>query len=243
MPNKHDKPTPKRKGVIDVWNAFMTRGATFEDFDIPRCPTTAREIPTRLISWPEAKNLHKVNINQGNRNYKIRAFVHFYVDDKKFDGVKSSIWLFPREALKIIKHYDGIITPDFSISQDFPAPIKLFAIYRMRTFGYWVGTYGIPVINNVRWGTEETWKYCFLGIPKHSIVAIGTVASGLKELRNRPIFERGLDAMLESLKPSAVIVYGSSQYKCIQKLKDKKITIVQFDSKMAQVFKRIKDHE
>jgi hypothetical protein len=31
---------------------------------------------------------------------------------------------------------------------------------------YWCYTQKIPVINNARWGTEETWEYCFDGIEK-----------------------------------------------------------------------------
>lgn len=37
---------------------------------------------------------------------------------------------------------------------------------RMRAYGYWLGKNGIPVINNIRWGTPETFEYCFEGIPE-----------------------------------------------------------------------------
>ncbi|MBQ0071515.1 MAG: DUF4417 domain-containing protein, partial [Spirochaetales bacterium] len=39
------------------------------------------------------------------------------------------------------------ITPDFSTNQDFPEAIKIYATYRMRAFGYWLGREGIEVIN------------------------------------------------------------------------------------------------
>lgn len=139
-----------RRGIVDIWNAFMLDGARIDKRDIPFCPTTANEIPTQLISWPEAKRLHNRAMRRGDTNYQVHAYIHFYVDDSKFDGPLSSIWAFPRRALKVIKHFDGIITPDFSMCQDFPEPIKLFAVYRMRTFGYWIGKQGLGVINNVR---------------------------------------------------------------------------------------------
>ena len=63
--------------------------------------------------------------------------------------------------MNIIKHFAGIITPDFSTYQDFPEAIKIHNTYRMRLYGYWLGKEGIAVINNVRWGTEETFDYCF----------------------------------------------------------------------------------
>ena len=100
----------------------------------------------------------------------------------------------------------------------------------MRTFGYWYGTLlGYPVINNVRWETEETFSYCFDGIPRNSIVAIGTVASGLRKLQRREIFSKGLFKMVEVLSPRAIIVYGSDRYFFFDELRDK-IQIIRFKS-------------
>ena len=232
-----------RHGIVDIWNAFMLGGASYDAHDIPFCPTTAKQIPKQLISWPEAKRLHKRAIRRGDKEYRIPAFIHFYIDDIKFDGAKSSIWLFPRRALKIIEHFDGIITPDFSMCQDFPEPQKLFAVYRMRTFGYWIGTLDIDVINNVRWGTSETWDYCYAGIKRHTVVAIGTAASGLKSKINRPLFEEGFFEMVTRLKPTAIIVYGSSNYDCFEKVRSIGIEIHQFDSDTSAAFARKAVHE
>lgn len=228
--------TGKRKGIVDVWNAFMVKGATFDDYDIPICHTTAKSLPRQLISWREAKTLHNKEMQHNNKNYHVEAFIHFYVDDVKFDGVKSSIWLFPWEALKIIQHFEGVITPDFSTYQDFPEPIKIFATYQMRALGFWLGSMGIQVINNVRWGTAETWKYSFKGIPKHSLVAIGSSASELKKKMNMPLFEDGLMRMIEELQPMAIIVYGSANYQVFQDVRKRGIEIIQFDSERSVAY-------
>ena len=232
-----------RSGIIDVWNAFMLVGAEYDIYDVPICPTTARQIPKQLISWPEAKRLHKNAIKCGDKDYFIPAFIHFYVDDVKFDGVRSSIWLFPWNAYEIIRHYDGIITPDFSICQDFPEPLKLFAVYRMRAFGYWIGAMGVNVINNVRWGTRETWDYCFAGIKAGTVVAIGPVASGLREKRNRPVFEEGILEMVAKLKPTAILVYGSSKYNVFDNLRRMGIKIYQFKSEKSIAFSKEASYE
>ncbi|MCR4555817.1 MAG: DUF4417 domain-containing protein [Alphaproteobacteria bacterium] len=163
--------------------------------------------------------------------------MHFYIDDQKFDGPQSSVWLYPNKALEIIRHFSGVITVDFSTNADFPDPIKHYNTYRMRTIGRWFGTNGLSVINNVRWGTEETWDYCFDGIPYNSIVAIGTIASGINRLENRPDFESGLFKMIELLNPHAIIVYGSANYKCFKALTDLGIRIVSFPSDTSLAFK------
>lgn len=152
--------------------------------------------------------------------------------------MRSSVWLFPWRAFEIIRHFDGIITPDFSVCQDFPEPIKMFAVYRMRAFGYWVGTMGVQVINNVRWGSPETWGYCFAGVPKHTVVAVGAVASGLRKIENRLLFEDGLEAMIQSLKPAAVIIYGSASREALRLLEGHGIRAVRFDSDMSKAFKK-----
>lgn len=218
-----------RAGCKDIWNAFMVEGADFViGSDIPICPCTTN-IPQRLISYVEAKRIHKLNC-QKDPNYYVDAFIHFYIDDQKFDSSQSGIWAKPYNAIRIIRHFSGAITPDFSTNADFPDPLKRNNTYRMRAFGRWLSVNGIPVINNVRWGTEETWDYCFDGIPYNSIVAIGTVASGIHRLENRPDFEKGLFKMVEILRPHTILVYGSANYACFKVLADMGIRIIPFMS-------------
>lgn len=219
-----------RAGCTDMWNAFMVDGAEFVlGTDIPVCPCTAIDIPKKLISYVDAKHLHKQNI-KADPDYHVEVFVHFYIDDQKFDGPKSSVWSYPHKALDILRHFAGVITVDFSTNADFPDPIKRYNTYRMRALGRWFASQNIPVINNVRWGTEETWDYCFDGIPYNSIVSIGTVASGIHKLENRLDFERGLFKMIEVLKPQTIIIYGSANYKCFDMLSEMGIKIVSFPS-------------
>ena len=225
----------------DMWNAFMVRGAKFSEIGIPLCPTTAREIPRELISYTEARATYNRRMKRGDINFFVSAFVHFYQHDYKFDGARCGIWFQPQRATKIFRHFAGIITPDFSTCLDFPFPWKIFNTYRMRAFGYWYGTLGGAVINNVRWGEEDTFGWCFDGIPKNSIVSIGTVASGLCNHENRKLFETGFFKMIEVLRPHTIIVYGSDKYPCFDSVRQQ-IKIVQFDSERALAFEE-RNHE
>ncbi len=224
-------PKQHRTGCKDLWNAFMVDGALFSSHDIPFCPTHIPDgLPKELISFAEAKTLYNKEIRKGKKEFHHNAWIHFYCDDQYFDGIHNSIWHFPKKALTIIRQFNGIITPDFSTYSDFPDPIKRYNTYRMRAFGYWCQSMGIPVLNNVRWGTSETWEYCFDGIEKGTVICIGTVASGLREIENRFDFYEGFYEMIRILTPKTIIVYGSSRYAALQKAQEKGIEIITFTS-------------
>lgn len=72
-----------------------------------------------------------------------------------------------------------------------------------------------------------------------SIVAIGTVASDIRRLDNRPLFEAGLMQMVETLKPKVIIVYGSANNDCFDRLAQSGIEIVSFPSERSESFKRV----
>ena len=218
-----------RAGYKNIWNAFMFKGAEFSANDIPICPTTATEIPKNLISFAQAQTIYNKHKKLGNTNFFVNAFVHFYIDDYKFDG-KSGIWFNHEKVKEILQHFAGIITPDFSTYSDFPEPLKKYNTYRMRGFGYWYGTLlGNAVINNVRWENDGNFSYCFDGIPQNSIISIGTVASGLRNPTNLKNFSIGFYKLLEVLKPHTIIVYGSDKYPCFDKVRQK-IEIIRFRS-------------
>ena len=228
-----------RKGIKDVWwRPYMVSGADFSrsGYDIPYCPTTAVCIPCMIITYDEAKRIYRQQLRNGHKDFLHMAYVCFYEDDHEFDS-KNGIWFNTSCAYRILCHFAGIITPDFSTYQDFPVPLKYWNTYRMRAFGYWYGMIcGHAVINNVRWGTPETYNYCFDGIPKNSIVAIGTVGGSPQKRIDRKRFEEGLFEMVNRLSPHTIIVYGSANYKCFKELEKQGITILAYPSRKNKLF-------
>lgn len=109
----------------------------------------------------------------------------------------------------------------------------------MRAFGYWYGSIlGNEVINNVRWGTPETYDYCFDGIPKNSIVSIGTISGSPRKLQNRSRFDEGLSEMMKVLSPHTILVYGSANFQCFKELEKKGVTIIAYQSRTDKSFAR-----
>lgn len=224
----------------DCFNAFMLKGAAYTDEEYPICDYRCPIIPHKLVAFSEAKRIHRKAMREGRATYFVNAFIHFYQDDKHFDGKRNSIWDYPKKALQIIKHFAGVISPDFSTWFGLPQPAKVWNCYRMRVFDYWLINLGVSVIYNVRWGAEETWSYCFDGVPTGAVIAIGTVASGIWQLVNRPFFIKGLYQLIQRLRPSRVILYGSDLEACMRPLQEKGIEFVAFPSSTASRFKRSK---
>ena len=228
--------TVTRAGLRDIWNAFMVKGAAFSKNGIPFCPNTTSQIPESLITYDEAVQIYNQELRRKNKYFHSQSFDCFFIDDYKFDN-PSGIWFRWKLAQKILEHFEGIITPDFSKYQDFPLPLKLFATYKMRTFGYWWGSLGHKVINNVR-GDMLSLDFCFDGIPQNGTVCIGTVASGLRQKINRDLFSLWLEKMIEVLKPQLILVYGSCKYKCFEKARTKGIKIISYPSKTSLAFQK-----
>ncbi len=231
--------TEIRKNCLDQWNAKMLQGAHYSKHDFPIFNGTTI-IPKRLISYAEAKTIYNKEIKY-NPNFYYDAFVHTYIDDQHFDGKENSIWLNPKQYLVIVKHFAGVIAPDFSTNIDFPEPIKSFNIYRSRALGYFTSTNNIQTIHNARWGYADSWEYCFDGIPKGSMVCIGTVASGLKKKCNRHLFEAGFLKLLDTIKPTTILVYGSSNYKCFNYARSIGIQIITYESSTNVAHRRAKE--
>ena len=226
----------KRPGIKDMWNAYLHEGAKWTENENPIVKTTATSPPTNAISYRAAKNINKL-MHKNEPNYKIDAFIHFYIDDDQFDCKTKGLWAKPEDFFKIASHFAGVIGPDFSTYADFPKPLFDFQVYKMRTFEYACSKRNIPVIVNARWGSAKTWKHTIDELPQNSMLSIGTVGSRLKYLKNQYCFEAGFKYLVETKKPHTLIVVGSANYPCFKQARKKGVRIIQFDGDTAQYFK------
>ena len=79
--------------------------------------------------------------------------------------------------------------------------------YRSRGLGHWWQTKSINVIPNVRYADERSYSFCCSGIPKHSVISVGSYGC-LRDRRTRAFFRQGLEFVVEYLNPSCIVVYG-----------------------------------
>ena len=168
----------------------------------------------RLVGKPGIPMLMKTNnaqvpkglipFDKARKRICLNRYIHFYLFDKFF----SSILTATKKHIDLLKSYAGVITPDFSILINQAKCLQETNTYFSRAVGFYLQKQGIPVIPNVRWGDKSTYDFCFLGIPKNSIVAISTHGC-IRNKDLREIFKKGLHQMLKVIEPTDVIVHGS----------------------------------
>lgn len=137
--------------------------------------------------------------------------IGFYEKDINFAEVLRS----PQDYIDDFGRFKALISPDCSLYRDAPLAVQLTNVYRSRAIGSYYQRRGQYVIPQIRWGNEYTYttkyfpeKIAFLGAEKHSIVAIGTYGC-FDGRENKYYFSAGLEAMMETLEPQVVLVYGS----------------------------------
>lgn len=133
---------------------------------------------------------------------------HFFYDDFKF----INAWREPDKYVEKLRKFKAVISPDFSLYTDFPRALQILSCYRRQWCGAYWQELGLDVIPDVIWGDEESYKFCFLGIPKRSTVAVSTVGVSTDAEwngREGSIFLDGYNEMLNRLDPTTIIVYGS----------------------------------
>ncbi len=160
-------------------------------------PVTKQHLPDTLIAYGYRA--------RPKEPFKAPA-THFFLDDYRFE----SVWRFPRKTLPKARKYPFVLTPDFSLYRDWPLAAQLWNVYRSRWCGAFWQRQGLWVIPTVSWSSADSYPFCFLGIPKGSVVAVSAV--GVKwrtDLLEHALFVKGFQEMLRQIEPVSVIAYGS----------------------------------
>lgn len=133
------------------------------------------------------------------------AGVHFYVDDYQFER----IWNEPEKYIDVLKAYDSVLTPDFSLYMDMPLSMKIWNTFRSRLIGQMCQNAGLTVIPTVSWAEKATFEFCFDGLPENSVLSISTVG-----VKNSPeamaIWREGVTELIKRKRPKALLVYGGA---------------------------------
>ncbi len=133
--------------------------------------------------------------------------IHFFLYDYKFEGV----WKNPDKYLDKLKPYKAVLSPDFSMYREMNPVMQMYNTFRNRWCGAYFADKQFNVIPSVSWGDENTFEFCFLGIPKGSTVAVSTymVSEHGNHKDQKDFFLKGYNEMLRQIEPERIICYST----------------------------------
>lgn len=211
-----------RQQVKDCWNAHLLQNASYsKKWELPLFPPT-NAVPSDLQSF------RYINHATENSNW-----IHFF----GFDEYLEDVWENPEIWAKQLKRFSGVISPDLSVCRDMPFPQQLYNTYRNRVLAHFFAQQGIPIIPNIRWADERSLEFVFEGIDRNSTVCVST-SGMLAHTSDRECFRRGFDAMVKTMTPSTILVYGSMPSDIFSKYQNSGIYFAQYDIDTQKAHKR-----
>lgn len=160
------------------------------------------DVPENVF-FLNSENCRKIRDIEERKN----TWVMFYEWDWKFDRM----WNYPIRNAKWLQTFAGAVTPQFSVYIDLPFVLSIYSVYKSRWLGAYWESLGIKVIPDICWGKEDTYDFCFEGIPKNSVVCIGGQYSGPSETKREAeyYFNKGLEELCNRITPKSILYYGS----------------------------------
>lgn len=175
------------------YNLHLLSGISFEqnEMGMPMIKDIS-EFPQELIGF-----------NYARTTSNFRKGVHFYLDDYQFERV----WNHPERYAEMLRKFDFVFTPDFSLYMDMPKPLQIYNVYRNRLLGAYWQEQGINVIPTLSWSDEDSFHFAFSGIKPGGIVSVSTVGI-YRNNEAREIWLKGMAKMIEIIRPKTILIYG-----------------------------------
>lgn len=177
------------------YGLFETAGK----YDVPVLKGCNLQKLPKMIGFNYAKS-EKEKANKG---------IHFFLDDYQF----VRLWNKPYAYINLLKQFNVVFTPDFSLYNDFPKAMQIYNHYRKHWLGAYWESLGINVIPTICWGDKESFEWCFDGEPTGGTIAVSSVGTQ-NSIEARKLFLNGYNEMLCRLQPETVIFYGSVPDEC-----------------------------
>lgn len=130
--------------------------------------------------------------------------VHFFLDDYQF----NRLWNRPDKYIQLLLKFKYVLSPDFSMYTDYPKAMQMWKHYQKHWLGAYMELFGINVIPTIGWSDKDSFKWCFDGEPKNSIVAVSSIGTQ-RDKESKQAFLEGYNKMLEVLKPTKILFWGN----------------------------------
>lgn len=193
-------------------------------------PVGFYDFPELEICHADPSGLRAVPFNEAKYEKRPKECIcHFFLDEE----YQERFWNSPEKYLQILQNFRFVCSPDFSVFSDLPKSLAIYNSWRNRTSAFFLQKNGVKIIPTIEAGGEDTWDFCFDGLPKHSTLAITTNGATTKGFQShaREIFQEVTDR----LQPKRLVIIGRQ----IENLPTGDAELFWFDSFSQQLNKRI----
>lgn len=176
---------------IENWYQFIFNGVG--EYGIPELEPEMIDID-KFIPFNYAKSCKDAD----------QKGIHFFLHDYQF----RRLWDMPERYMLMLQKFNCVCTPDYSIYTDMPKAMQIYHHYKKQWMGaYWQAN-GMVVIPTASWSDQDSFSWCFDGIPKNAAVAVSSVGC-MKDKVTQERFIDGYMEMLEQLNPRQILFYGT----------------------------------
>jgi len=207
---------------LDVFKSELVKGAFL---------SSKHEFP--IVRKTDFKPESAIPFEKASKCTKHDQWVHFFTHDRQF----QCIWNNPKQYLEMLKRFDGVITPDYSLYRDLPVAMQIWNTYRNRAIAYWLQSNGVNIVLNVRWGDERTYTFAFEGIEQGGTVAVSTNGC-IRNKLDRYFFKKGLAKMVETIQPDTIVNYSYTPDDIFSQYMDAGIKIIEIENHSITVRKK-----
>lgn len=150
------------------------------------------ELPNMAIPFSKALN--------GNNKDTILVF---YEPDTNFARILHN----PKRYVEPLKKFTCVVGPDFSQKIGMTPFVNFYNHWWNMALTAFYQNHGVFMIPNVTWSDPSSYAYAFVGIPKHSVIAIN--CTGIKGNHAAMyLWRKGYAEALRVLEPVLIIRYG-----------------------------------
>lgn len=134
---------------------------------------------------------------------------NYWIDMFNNDIVIERFWNNPEKYLPFMKQAKGVIAADYSVMTGLLLTDNINNIQRNRITAFMIEREGIQTIPVASWYDEESFEWCFDGLPHHSVIAVSSNGCLKGECKTaKQTFIKGIFELNKRKSPIAILVCG-----------------------------------
>ena len=127
----------------------------------------------------------------------------FYEPDINFARILHN----PKRYVEPLKRFACVVGPDFSQKIGMNNFVNFYNHWWNMALTAFYQSQGVRMIPNVTWSDPASYSYAFIGIPRHSVIAIN--CTGIKgNHAAKYLWRKGYEEAIKVLEPVLIIRYG-----------------------------------